>query len=504
MEFELEQNMIIGYEPVGQASICQEETLEAIVPDACPDIMRIAAVYAQSFPSRSEARDGQATVSGMIQASVLYLPETGGAMQTIPLRLPFSVRFDLPGLAAQDVLEISAKVCRADTRMLNPRKVLFRCDLMVEIAAVHKAEYAVCSGVMRADEKKLCQKQTDLEYEWITSVPQRIFPLSEEIHLTGAQPPVLLCARASTMCTESRIVGSKLIFKGKLDVEMLLQASDGDIERRCESIPFSQILDSKGAGEDCTAMVRLEVVEFSCVQPMDDPFHLMMEAEVLAMGQVREQGTVQILTDLYSTTHYLLPELQQLKLYAPCEQVAVPQTIRDLIETGDVVRTVCDSTFLPGRMHCSKEGTDLNITACGVVSVIYLDESRQVRCADKNIEFSARIPGKDTDLLHIILLPGELHTAPCVGGIEVRLNVEFQAVTARPVYVDSIKYVSMGEPRCADANRPSVILRQPEPGESLWDIAKACGTTCDQIIQANELAGEDLPSGKMLLIPGVR
>ena len=37
----------------------------------------------------------------------------------------------------------------------------------------------------------------------------------------------------------------------------------------------------------------------------------------------------------------------------------------------------------------------------------------------------------------------------------------------------------------------------PAPGEELWDIAKAHGTTMTQILQANELEGETLPVGRM-------
>ena len=49
-----------------------------------------------------------------------------------------------------------------------------------------------------------------------------------------------------------------------------------------------------------------------------------------------------------------------------------------------------------------------------------------------------------------------------------------------------------------------MILRRAEAGEDLWDLAKACGTTRQRIMQANELSTEEIPGHKMLLIPGVR
>ena len=63
----------------------------------------------------------------------------------------------------------------------------------------------------------------------------------------------------------------------------------------------------------------------------------------------------------------------------------------------------------------------------------------------------------------------------------------------------------LGEARSSgEGTRPSVVLRLAAPGEGLWDIAKAYGTTTQQILQANELEEEDLPLGRMLLIPSTR
>ena len=69
----------------------------------------------------------------------------------------------------------------------------------------------------------------------------------------------------------------------------------------------------------------------------------------------------------------------------------------------------------------------------------------------------------------------------------------------------AISSARLGEERAKpDGTQPSVVLRMAAPGERLWDIAKAYGTTTEEITQANELEEGCLPTGRMLLIPRVR
>ena len=44
MELELERTEWNGFDTILDTTVCREETLEAIVPDACPDILRICDV----------------------------------------------------------------------------------------------------------------------------------------------------------------------------------------------------------------------------------------------------------------------------------------------------------------------------------------------------------------------------------------------------------------------------------------------------------------------------
>ena len=208
MDFELEQTIVHCYETVGQVSVCQEETQEAIVPDACPDILRIADVCGQAFMKRWEAKEGQAAVYGEVLATVLYIPEQGRAIQKMELKMPFTVLVDIGGLDGACVLEAAVRLRCADGRILNPRKLLLRADLVTEVMAFRKQEHSVSVGAVQADEDRLCQQQHQVEYEQIVCVPQRIFPMSEEVRLTGSQAPELLWFRAGCTCTESRIIGA--------------------------------------------------------------------------------------------------------------------------------------------------------------------------------------------------------------------------------------------------------------------------------------------------------
>ena len=55
-----------------------------------------------------------------------------------------------------------------------------------------------------------------------------------------------------------------------------------------------------------------------------------------------------------------------------------------------------------------------------------------------------------------------------------------------------------------EERRPSIVLRLATPGEKLWDLAKKYRTTGEEIMSANALDSEAIPSGQMLLIPRIR
>jgi len=62
MELEFNYETLIDYQKAVVTAVCQEETLESIVPDACPDILNILDVYGQAILTGKQARKGIAEV----------------------------------------------------------------------------------------------------------------------------------------------------------------------------------------------------------------------------------------------------------------------------------------------------------------------------------------------------------------------------------------------------------------------------------------------------------
>ena len=64
MELECKTTHLNCYDTVLDTTLYQEETLESIVPDACPDILRIVDTEAVVCLKSKEAQEGRIEVAG--------------------------------------------------------------------------------------------------------------------------------------------------------------------------------------------------------------------------------------------------------------------------------------------------------------------------------------------------------------------------------------------------------------------------------------------------------
>ena len=76
MELQLKTEQFTYYEATEEAPVSLETTQEAIVPDSCADVERIVDTTGVVLVhSKDVGPDGRLEISGVIKATVLFLPE---------------------------------------------------------------------------------------------------------------------------------------------------------------------------------------------------------------------------------------------------------------------------------------------------------------------------------------------------------------------------------------------------------------------------------------------
>ena len=152
MELELDRTQRSGYEAVLDTTVCREETLESIVPDACPDILRICDTEGVVCLRDKVLQDGRVELSGSVRAALLYLPDGEEGIRRMEVELPFSCTLEHPALTPLCRVVALPRVQGADARLINPRKVLVRVDLAFCVQVYAPVEDDICSGVLAPEE----------------------------------------------------------------------------------------------------------------------------------------------------------------------------------------------------------------------------------------------------------------------------------------------------------------------------------------------------------------
>lgn len=507
MKLELNRTEHSHFELVQDTVYSREETLEMIVPDACPDIVQMTDTYGFCCLTRREMTDSGALLAGTVKVTIFYLPEGGGGLRRLEAELPFQHLSECSQGNSNCRLLASASVILAETRMMNPRKVLIRVDLRESIQIYRPSVLSVCSSLEGEHLLGLQQRIEHYQTAFALEPEEKLFSLEETLTLPSGKSPVaeLLRLRPTACCNEARLIGSKLVFKGTVSLQLLLQTEDGNYTTSAFDLPLSQMMESGGAGEGASYQVELQVLDWQAGPISGDGRALSITVHLAAQAVFYENIPVALVTDAYSIHYPITAEKEQLTFQRLSDCTTLRQPIRVLLETEESVRTICDCHGELGILQLSREGEQSVLTIPASATVLFCNEQEQYCAQRLNFSVSLQRPmpgeGKLTCSYDIV----QLEALPAATGIELRGTVECYLCSRQFFSAESLAEVEIDQEHPLNhGGQPSVVLRRPSRGEDLWNIAKRYSTTVEEICGANGLTEDQLSEGQMLLIPRKR
>lgn len=512
MELELNKERFACYRALPQLSGTHEETAETIVPDYLPDVARIMEASGCLFLRSRENLDGRVSVSGQLRMTLLYLAEDAQGLRSFSYTLPLEHTMDarLPDGAAE--LSLEGRLCASEVRLLNPRKLFTRAEVLLALTPYLPCTLTVCSGVAQQADfgiETLCEPRT---LPMIRALREKDFTFSDEVLLSGTKSPIreLLRTSCALRLTDCRPLGNKLALKGTALLELLYVDETGALSRASSELPFSQLLDAPNdnAALSARASLRLTGLEArigSDSEP-DNARAVSIKLSLSAFAVLSEEREVSCVADLYSTSCELDAVSETVELSGEPELFPRETLVRERLETGAEVRSVLASDVTFTGASLSGSGSDGELRAQAHLRVLYLDENGTPLLSERRTELLVKteLPASDT-LSVSAVSAGEIGTTLGADGVELRFPVLFTLSAARTPSYPCLVSLSAKPREDSAHDAPSLVLRAKRDGERLWDLAKQYRTSVAAIREANELPEDaPAPAGKLLLIPRCR
>ena len=394
MELELRRETVRCWQAVCRTTLEQEETAECIVPDACPDIWQVLDSQGRMLLQRKEPQEGRGEFSGLIRVNILYQPEGEGPVQTMEAALPFAASPDLAQVTRRCVLRAEPRLLSVDVHLLNPRKVLVRANWELTVEAWHPHALALACYGEEGENYALRQKPGQFRSLVTTGVQEKAFSYSDGLTLPAGSPApqAILAIRAGCTCTEARVIGTKLVFKGEARLKLLLRGEDGTLFPAEFRLPYSQLMDAGEDSEDALCEMALYFSDVKCTLDPEDPRMLQAELSIQAQACLEKEVQVPILSDLYSTAW----EVQTQREEVPTRSVAgsseeqIP--LRQVLETQETLGEILDVQARLGRCDQRREGEDWVLSQAVRWTVLVRGEDGPL-CLDGMTRAEHRLPG---------------------------------------------------------------------------------------------------------------
>ena len=492
LEFLTEQTTCLGQ--VLREMKMAEETAEVILPDSCPDAAQVLFSSGMAFLRGKELTEGRLTISAGVSGMALVQPQEDAAPQVVEAYIPMSIRLENP--AIQPGMEAEVVIClrRLDGHLVNPRKVMLRAAVSAEITLWERRQEQHITGCAQKD---ICMLHKTMPIRCLSAMGEKNYTVEDTVQPTPAGTIRQLAGvQAALRHTDARLTGTRAVLKGEAELQLLYQNSNGVFTTGTAILPFSQYIDLGDCGEEDELQLT-SCLTGADVEPTIEGSGVNVTLQLLTMAKVWSRRELRYLADAYSLNGALTPETEERSYQSLLDRQFFSPIGRGSI-TGDMQRVIYCTCLLGEGTH-SREGEAVNFSMPVTACILWEDGQGQLHGGSTEIRLEAA--SRASEDCRFRLCAEDLHAAASMGGdgAELRLTGTLEADSFGESHMTELLGADWQEAERSQGG-PGLVIRRIRPGETLWDAAKAAGTTQEAIMEANGLSEDQQPQG-MLLIP---
>ena len=487
--------MEIGLQKADTAFLRKRETggvtfeaeSETVVPDVMPDVGEI--IYASGIPLlRSKTiSDGKITVTGSIQAQLLYVPETDTGINKLELEIPF--RYVSEAEVFEDSqITVVVRLAYVDARALNPRKLSVRCELCAELSVYDTDRLELGAVLLPEAGSEICTKQETVTAELVSGVYEKSFIVTDSYPISGAltETVELLGKSVKLNGEDVKYVGTKMIVKGLIQTELIWQTEESEISTSSFSSGFSQILEIGELEEPSADVSLLLSGAYFELSSASGSCTVTAELHVLAQVVCTQRKAISYISDVYSNRFPLQTYYGEPQTLSSSGYELRRDSMRGVLDTPWPVREIVSVSESAGLWSAAENGYSCPIN----VRLLLRSEDGALHGLVRSFAAKWEVPLCD-DISETIgsVVCEELTAVPTTDGVEIRILAAAKFRQSICKSITPLQSVEADESERIDLSAfPSVTVLPCRDGD-LWTLAKRYHSTVELIEEVNRENG---------------
>lgn len=473
----------------------QEQTQEVKLTDGMPDIGKVVGTWGQVLIRGKEWLGSEASVSGGVMTWVLYTPEDGTEPRCIEGWIPFQMKCDFHDMQQDGTIDATCLLLAIDARSISAKKLVVRVNVSCrcEVFVPGEVEWYL-PGEMPEDVQLLKNTYPVL---LPTEAGEKTFIVDEMIDWPHTNPKIdnmiHYCIQPEIL--EQKVMADKLVFRGNAIVNMLYCSDGGELHSWSQEFPFAQYSElDQEYNQDAAVRMIPAVTSLELDNGEDGMLHL--KAGFTGQYVVYNKAIIELVEDAYSPKRTVALNAETLELPAMLDMRQ--EVIRADFSADAQGHNIVDMVFRPDNVQSVQTENEVTLQMRGQFQTLYYDLEHQLQCTVSRWEHQWSLPADENCRILAIVHPwctvkGSFAGGNLKGNADSLVNIVTESKQEIPMTIG----LQLGEVMPRDTDKPSLILRRAG-AESLWDIAKKCGTTVDLISEANNL--QTLPEEEQILL----
>lgn len=506
MELELKRQPIAACEPLLNAAVEHSIECDVLLPDHCPDIVKLICCRIDSVITGCAAHKSVFTVEGMATAKICYIGEIGGMRKT-EYKLPFSKSFDMRGEARRPVWSVETGQSKINCRAVSKRRIEMSGLITITARLFDTAaQQAICEAEGMGVRLRCCQTPAaDL-----TGQILRQFSVTEILNPMPGMPPAseIVMADCRMMAQDTRITASRILIKGDMAVHLLYkdESEPPRLLTADYTLPLSQVIEGEGVAEDAVCETELKCVSCECIpEEFGDEGQMRLEVRAAADIKLFRPITLTGAVDSYSTLYPTKNTLSQIRTLKSCTPFSQKATVKARAEMpqGMTMLLDCWAQVTERSVKMAEDGAQMALKL--LFTAIAATEESEAQPIEQTAEAKIAISGSSAlseifGAVDVISVSGMMEQGGIMLECELLVNGMILEFELRPFLTELL--VDTDSPREADPLL-GLMIYYASAGEDVWDIAKRFNSQPERIMADNELAAEILESDTPLMIPTV-